>query len=224
MKDVLKINIGFRYSEIDLLEQLNSNISGNNKPHLAIRRLLWFYIKFEDIYANEVPFQRWLKENPDAYLKSDNVKKFYQVKITAPDEIELLERAGSKNISKFIKYLIDTEEKITNIIISKVKNNNDEHVHYLDSDNNIPENSSSIKVNERISEVNEAELEMRNEENEYKELAESISRPIISTNTEDNEHINMFDEPSEESSSNEEDEIDPEALEAARKSFGNLFN
>lgn len=203
MKDVLKINIGFRYSEINLLEKLNSNISGNSKPHLAIRRLLWFYIKFEEVYANEVPFQIWLKENPDAYSKSDNVKKFYQVKITAPDEIELLERAGSKNISKFIKYLIDTEEEITSIIISKVKNNNDEHVHYLDSDNNIPENSSSIKVNEPISEVNEDELEMINEENS------SISPK------KENDTI---------SEANEEDKIDPEALEAARKSFGTLFN
>ncbi|RZI47864.1 zinc ribbon domain-containing protein [Lactococcus kimchii] len=52
--------------------------------------------------------------------------------------------------------------------------------------------------------INQSSAEDK-EESEYKELAKSISRPIISTNTENNEHVNTFDEPSKESSSNEEE-------------------
>ena len=107
MGEQFRLNVIFYEGDEALIETIRKEESFI--PY--IKRLLWLYREFEDVFVKEYSFSNWIKERRIKELgpkRKASITYSFATNITK--DLELLERARNK--SEFIKYLIANESLV----------------------------------------------------------------------------------------------------------------
>lgn len=107
MGEQFRLNVIFYEGDEALIETIRNEESFI--PY--IKRLLWLYREFEDVFVKECSFSNWIKERRIKELGTKRKSSAtYSFATNISKDLELLERARNK--SEFIKYLIANETLI----------------------------------------------------------------------------------------------------------------
>lgn len=112
MGEQFRLNVIFYEGDEALIETIRKEESFI--PY--IKRLLWLYREFEDVFVKECSFSNWIKERRIKELGTKRKTSVtYSFATNISKDLELLDRARNK--SEFIKYLIANEPLVVSQLL-----------------------------------------------------------------------------------------------------------
>ncbi len=112
MGEQFRLNVIFYEGDEALIETIRKEESFI--PY--IKRLLWLYREFEDVFVKECSFSSWIKERRIKELGTKRKSSVtYSFATNISKDLELLDRARNK--SEFIKYLIANEPLVVSQLL-----------------------------------------------------------------------------------------------------------